>query len=212
MAVAAPRRSHQGVPPRPRAPGGPPRVRGPAPVPLQIAGALLSLPFAVVNTGLRLVFRTIGFSLTLAGAVAQRVLPRPLANSLQGAVQSLTQGPRDEDPAASAATFSQTFTQAYGERHPLWQPCGWQDASVRAQNEGKFLFVYLHSPRHQDTASFCRDTLAAPALVDYVNSTLVSWGGDLRRADAFRLSSSLRAAAFPYCALLAFSGARCVAS
>ena len=41
-----------------------------------------------------------------------------------------------------------------------------------------------------------------------MNATFLCWGGDLRHSDAFRLSTSLRAAAFPYVGLLAFSGAR----
>lgn len=47
-----------------------------------------------------------------------------------------------------------------------------------------------------------------PQLADYVNATFLCWGGDLRHSDAFRLSTSLRAAAYPYVGLLAFSGAR----
>ena len=63
-------------------------------------------------------------------------------------------------------------------------------------------------PQLQDTDAFCRGTLCAPDLVEYVNATFLCWGGDLRHSDAFRLSTSLRAAAFPYVGLLAFSGAR----
>lgn len=34
-------------------------------------------------------------------------------------------------------------------RGPRWQECGWQEATGRAQAEGKFLMVYLHSSQHQ---------------------------------------------------------------
>jgi FAS-associated factor 2 len=104
--------------------------------------------------------------------------------------------------------FIQSFTAKHGERVPRWQACGWQEAATRAQSEGKFLFVYIHSSRHQDAEEFCSNTLCAPNFVDYLNSTFITWAGDVRCADAFRLSSSLRAAAYPYCALLAFSGSR----
>lgn len=60
----------------------------------------------------------------------------------------------------------------------------------------------------QDTDAFCRGTLCAPEVADYCNATFLCWGGDLRHSDAFRLSASLRAAAYPYVALLAFSGTR----
>jgi FAS-associated factor 2 len=104
--------------------------------------------------------------------------------------------------------FIQSFTAKHGERVPRWLACGWQEAATRSQGEGKFLFVYLHSSRHQDVEEFCANTLCAPNFVDYINSTFMAWAGDVRCADAFRLSSSLRAAAYPYCALLAFSGSR----
>lgn len=63
-------------------------------------------------------------------------------------------------------------------------------------------------PPLQDTDAFCRGTLCAPEVADYCNATFLCWGGDLRHSDAFRLSASLRAAAYPYVALLAFSGTR----
>jgi FAS-associated factor 2 len=210
MAVAAPRRAPpRRVPPRPRAPAGPAVPRGPAPLPLQFAGALLTLPLNLLTAGLRLAFRTVGFGVAVASAVARRVLPRPVADRLAGAARAITAGPAQESPAAAAEAFAAAFGASYGARHPRWQACGWQEAAARAQAEGKFLFVYLHSPLHQDADAFCAGTLAAPAFVDYVNSTFLAWGGDLRGADAFRLSTALRAAAYPYTALLAFSGARC---
>jgi FAS-associated factor 2 len=166
------------------------------------------LPIAIISTSFKIVGRTVGFGLNVAGAIAQRVLPAQVSNSLRSAARAITAGPAAEDPAASAMDFIQNFTAKHGERVPRWQACGWQEAATRAQSEGKFLFVYLHSARHQDTDSFCANTLCAPNFVDYLNSTFLAWAGDVRFSDAFRLSSSLRAAAYPYCALLAFSGAR----
>lgn len=197
------------IPPRPRAPGDQVVYRpGPLAVPFHIAHTLLSLPLAVINTSLRLVGRTVSFGFSLAGMLAHRVLPPSVAASLSNAARTITAGPPAEDPAVAANVFIQAFTAKHGDRVPRWQACGWQEAAARAHGEGKFLFVYLHSSRHQDADSFCENTLAAPAFVDYVNATFLSWAGDVRSSDAFRLSTSLRAAAYPYCALLAFSGAR----
>jgi len=203
------------IPPRPRAPGNQAiyqnhgNRRGvPAPFPIQLVQAVLTLPIAVISTSVKIVGRTLGLGLSIAGAIAQRVLPARVSNSLRSAARAITEGPQVEDPAASAADFIRSFSAKHGERVPRWQACGWQEAATRAQSEGKFLFVYLHSPRHQNTEEFCANTLCAPNFVDYINSTFVAWAGDVRFADAFRLSSSLRAAAYPYCALLAFSGSR----
>ena len=60
----------------------------------------------------------------------------------------------------------------------------------------------------QDAPRFCSGTLCDPELVAYINNAFLCWGGDLRCSDAFRLSSSLGAVAYPYVGLLAFSGAR----
>lgn len=50
--------------------------------------------------------------------------------------------------------------------------------------------------------------LCAPELVEYVNANFVSWGGDVRRSDAFTLSVRLGVTAYPAVALLAHSGTR----
>jgi len=181
---------------------------GPVPRPLQLVNAVITLPFVVLHTSLRLAFQTLVFGATVVGAVASRVLPQCLTAPMRSAVRAIAQGPAEQPPATAAASFIQSFSAKYGERAPRWQVCGWQEAATRAQNEGKFLFVYIHSARHQDAAAFCANTLCAPAFVDYLNATFLAWGGDLRSSDAFRLASSLRAAVYPYCALLAFSGTR----
>lgn len=36
-----------------------------------------------------------------------------------------------------------------------------QDATRQAQRENKFLLIYLHSPMHEDTPQFCRQTIGA---------------------------------------------------
>lgn len=208
------------VPPRPQAPhelGAPPAGaraaqaypgagRGALPPPLAFLGALLGAPFALLAAGVRLAGRAASFGATLLGAVARAVLPRRVFAALAGVLRSLTAP--DVPPARAAEEFARDFNERYGEEHPVWQECGWGEAATRAHQEAKFLFVYLHSPQHQDTDAFCRGTLCNPAFAAFVNEHFVAWGGDLRSSDAFRLASSLRVARYPYIALLAFSGPR----
>lgn len=40
----------------------------------------------------------------------------------------------------------------------------------------------------QDTDQFCRQTLCDPDFVQYVNSTFLCWGGDIRKSDPFIVS------------------------
>ena len=41
----------------------------------------------------------------------------------------------------------------------------------------------------QDTGAFCRQTLCNSDLAHYINQKFVSWGGDVRYPDAYRLSN-----------------------
>lgn len=54
------------------------------------------------------------------------------------------------DAQLAAETFVRRFGEQYGaERGPRFVDCGWQEAAVRAHQQYKFLFVYIHSPNHQ---------------------------------------------------------------
>ena len=198
-----------GVPPRP----GPPREvvnvprresRGRAPT--QPLPALVAVPLNFIGFSFGLIARMVGFGGMVLQVIARRVLPRPVLRLITNSVSVLNRGTHRVDGTTAATDFIRNFSTRYGERCPRWQISGWAAATARAQSQGEFLFVYLHSPQHQDTDDFCKNTLCAPAFVDYVNSTFVSWGGDIRYLDAFKLASSLRACCYPYCALLAFSG------
>ena len=41
----------------------------------------------------------------------------------------------------------------------------------------------------QDTETFCRQTLCNSDVAHYINHTFVSWGGDVRHPDAYKLSN-----------------------
>lgn len=41
----------------------------------------------------------------------------------------------------------------------------------------------------QDTETFCRQTLCNSDLAHYINHTFLSWGGDVRHPDAYKLSN-----------------------
>lgn len=44
-------------------------------------------------------------------------------------------------------------------------------------------------PLLQDAENFCRQTLCNSDLAHYINHTFVSWGGDVRYPDAYKLSN-----------------------
>jgi FAS-associated factor 2 len=152
-------------------------------------------------------------------------------------------GPPQVDPTAAAVCFKTEFNRNYvpdgaaegdaaeGDHSSSnnsinWLQCGWRQALSRAHSEGRFLFVYLHSPQHQATESYCKDTLLDSIVLEKLNNNsnpssssgtgggsgagcgFLCWGGDIRRSDAFALSASLRVGGYPYAAVLAYSGPR----
>lgn len=207
------------MPPRPRAPGArapPVHVGGQhagtglLAAPLALLGLVLRVPLMAVSFGYGLMRGTIVTGAHVAMIVGDRVLPAPVMRGVRSAATAaaaaLGGGP-DVDPAGQAAAFVGRFKAAYGDRHPRWQEAGWRVALQQARREFRFLFVYLHSPEHEDTDAFCRGVLTSPDVVDYVNANFVSWAGDVTASDAFVLSQKpfMLLSRFPYVALLSMS-------
>ncbi|KAK9122216.1 hypothetical protein Syun_019833 [Stephania yunnanensis] len=76
------------------------------------------------------------------------------------------------------------------------------EALQQSRREFKLLFVYLHSPDHPDTPAFCERTLCAEVIASFINQNFVSWGGSIRRSEGFKMSNSLKASRYPYCAVV----------
>ncbi|KAG0473238.1 hypothetical protein HPP92_015095 [Vanilla planifolia] len=76
------------------------------------------------------------------------------------------------------------------------------DALQRSQREFKLLFVYLHSPDHPDAPVFCAECLCSTMVAQFVNENFVCWGGSIRGSEGFKMSNSLKASRFPFCAVV----------
>jgi FAS-associated factor 2 len=83
-------------------------------------------------------------------------------------------------------------------------------AVAHAHQQQKFLLVYLHSPIHEDTQPFFSNVLCSPAVQQYLDENVVLWGGSVHQAEAYNLSNVLKAARFPFLALLACQSSRSV--
>lgn len=170
------------------------------------------LPLIILRGSLRLVIQVLGIGTSVVGAVGRRVLPRGVVRWIEAVINTVAGPPQIEDPAASAAGFVRGFAAQYsqgGNRPiPTWHVTGWEEAAADAHSQGRLLFVYLHSARHQHTDRFVVETLCNPLIVEYLNANFVCWAGDLRTSDAFGLASRLQVASYPCCVVLAFSGAR----
>ncbi|PON92832.1 UBX domain-containing protein [Trema orientale] len=168
-----------------------------------LAWKLVTLPISVISGSLGLISGAIGLGLWAAGGV--------LSYSL--GVVGLGHGAgRDGDSSArlvsvsaaasEAMEFVAGFDRDYGATRPNFVSEGFMDALQRSRNEFKLLFVYLHSPDHQDTPLFCERTLCSEVVAAFVNENFVSWGGNIRASEGFKMSNSLKASRFPFCAVV----------
>lgn len=72
-----------------------------------------------------------------------------------------------------------------------------------AQDEHKFVFLYLHLPNHPFTPHFCKETLCSEVVVQFLDANFVSWGGIADQAEGLHMATTLRPASYPFCAVVA---------
>lgn len=147
-----------------------------------------------------------------AGAGSRRQAP-PQGNALDAMLQPLkwlfrVQPPQD-NPTQDARKFVTEFDATY---HPNNRAefCNdsYQVAVQQAFQSSKFLVVYLHSPMHEDTAKFCRQSLCTRNVTMVLNEHAVTWAGSVWAQEGYELSSQLRVSSFPFVAVLVCESAR----
>ncbi|KAI3454459.1 hypothetical protein Pfo_011122 [Paulownia fortunei] len=99
--------------------------------------------------------------------------------------------------------FLANFEQQYGTMHPFFYACQFMDALKIAQDEHKFMFMYIHSPEHPFTPSFCRETLCSEVVVQFLDANFVCWGALASRVEGLQMATALRVSSFPFCAVVA---------
>ncbi|XP_066346064.1 plant UBX domain-containing protein 10-like [Miscanthus floridulus] len=183
-------------------------VAPPPPMPLPpqqqqqpgIAWRLVTLPFYVVSGGVGLVAGTLRLGAWVAGGVLSRSLSLLGLAGQAGSGDRLLELPPS---AAEAADFVAEFEREFGAgRGPRFVAQGFADALQLSQREFKLLFVYLHSPDHPDTPAFCGGSLCAEPVAAFIDENFVAWGGSIRRTEGFKMSNSLNASRFPFCAVV----------
>jgi FAS-associated factor 2 len=98
--------------------------------------------------------------------------------------------------------FIELFNLQHGTVHPTAHVGTFREAVDVAKRDFKFLVVYLHSPHHQDTMAFLRETLCTEVIQDFVDDNFVFWMGTLLFTEGYNTSSLLRASGFPYIAVI----------
>ncbi|KAL4012465.1 plant UBX domain-containing protein 10-like [Cucumis melo var. makuwa] len=135
-----------------------------------------------------------GFSRVMNGGRRNRTLP----SSYQ--YQILQQ---DTPYVPEEWSFLTSFQYQYGSMHPFFYACRFAEALKIAEDDHKFLFLYLHSPDHPFTPSFCEDTLCSELVVQFLDANFICWGALANRGEGLQMAITLGATSFPFCAVIA---------
>ncbi|CEP19525.1 hypothetical protein [Parasitella parasitica] len=114
---------------------------------------------------------------------------------------------RKRDPRVLAVEFVETFERNYGPRHIEFFRGGYSQALEKARKDLRFMLVLLHSDDHDDTEAFCRDTLTAERLINFIrDKKIIVWAGNVRETEAHKVSHTLKASTYPFMSLVALQG------
>lgn len=163
---------------------------------------VVTLPFSIIRGSFNLVYGAIGLGMRFAGGVVHIGMGIAGALGLSGSERRGEEGSSVPAGTAEATDFLRSFEQEYGDFHPDFRRTSFMEALRHAGQQFKFLFVYLHSPEHANTPSFCERTLCSEPVVQFVNENFVAWGGDVRTSEGFQMSNSLKASTYPFCAVV----------
>ncbi|XP_062169739.1 plant UBX domain-containing protein 10-like [Alnus glutinosa] len=115
------------------------------------------------------------------------------------------QHPEDDQPITGSEewAFLGNLEQQYGSYHPFFYACQFMETLKLAEEDRKFMFMYLHSPEHPFTPSFCRETLCSEVVVQFLDANFVCWGALANRGEGLQMSATFRPTTFPFCAVIA---------
>ncbi|KAD6118951.1 hypothetical protein E3N88_10222 [Mikania micrantha] len=99
--------------------------------------------------------------------------------------------------------FLAGFEQQFGLTHPFFYTCRFIDVLKMAQDEHKFVFLYLHSPKNPFTETFCKNTLCSEVVVQFLDANFLSWGGVSNNGESLHLATKVQPTTFPFCAIVA---------
>ncbi|KAJ4460653.1 putative FAS-associated factor 2 [Paratrimastix pyriformis] len=105
-------------------------------------------------------------------------------------------------PPGAGQTFTEFYRHSFGERHPRFLGGTHLDALQQARDQSRFLAIFLLSPSHASTEQFCKETLASDSVISFFDERLLLWGCSIHQKEGYLLSQELRAAGFPFLALV----------
>jgi len=82
---------------------------------------------------------------------------------------------------------------------------GYTKTLLEAHRHQQLCFLYLHSPLHPQSHTFCQLILRHPNVLQYLNQCIV-WGNSIHTAEGAHIAEMLHVSSYPYCALLKVGG------
>lgn len=140
----------------------------------------------------------VDFPPTTARIRTGNVPSAPSRSIAQMAKEALMGQVHHESSGAAARKFVAEFDRLVGAEAavPEFFESSFEDALLSASTERKLLVVYLHSPWHPFSESFCRDVLCSRPVLNALVDARV-WGGSLEHPEGYLASSKVQAAGYP---------------
>ena len=123
-------------------------------------------------------------------------------------VWSFLPGTQPAGPAngeVPGADFGARFAARYateGREAPAFYSGSYTSAAAAARGAGRALVLYLHSPVHENTPAFCRDTLCDARVRELLATRCIVYGADIEQPHGWRLALERDAESFPFVAVL----------
>ncbi|XP_068145236.1 FAS-associated factor 2 [Drosophila tropicalis] len=113
------------------------------------------------------------------------------------------------DPLGDVMKFIREYYERYPE-HPVFYQGTYAQALNDAKQELRFLIVYLHKDptKNPDVDTFCRETLATPSVIEYINTHTLLWGCDVSSPEGYRVMQSITVRNFPLMAMISLRANR----
>ncbi|KAJ1330603.1 hypothetical protein BSLG_009055 [Batrachochytrium salamandrivorans] len=174
------------------APDMPQRLRGNIQRPEPTLVALFTTP---LQWGFKFIWSILTFTLGLLPFLGLGPRSRRRAGSTPAGLRNSALAGRSTAESA-AVRFKEDFAMQYGLKSPQFYSGTYTQALNFAKREIRYVLAVLQSDEHDDTAVFCRETLASETFINFVSErNLVVWGGNIQEAEAFKAPQGSRMAA-----------------
>ncbi|XP_011497532.1 PREDICTED: FAS-associated factor 2 [Ceratosolen solmsi marchali] len=106
------------------------------------------------------------------------------------------------DPIQDVMNFIKAYEDQYGLNHPVFYQGSYGQALSDAKQELRFLLVYLHKDENQEVDEWCRNTLADPEVVRFVNTHTLFWACNIKSGEGYKVAGAFKSGTYPFLALI----------